>query len=183
MTTTKAIPTAVVLAIAKARPSLSFFWRAARKEKERGAVGVGIHTSSPSSPALCYALLALNVRIKAKNWQGGNAQYLRKTGPQKGHKARRRVSAFTWKQPTTDNTLLKSQAIRDVWAHNLVKEMDIIMDLVEDYPYIAMVYHFQFIELTNEFGALIPIPFTGHRVSGHRCTPCRSLQKSKRIPL
>lgn len=31
-----------------------------------------------------------------------------------------------------------TKMIRDVWAHNLAKEMATIMDLVEDYPYIAM---------------------------------------------
>mmetsp|Transcript_4727 Transcript_4727/g.11125 ORF Transcript_4727/g.11125 Transcript_4727/m.11125 type:complete len:353 (-) Transcript_4727:453-1511(-) len=31
-----------------------------------------------------------------------------------------------------------SKVIRDVWAHNLKEEMERIMDLVEDYPYIAM---------------------------------------------
>jgi hypothetical protein len=29
--------------------------------------------------------------------------------------------------------------IRDVWAHNLEEELDIIRDIVEEFPFVAMV--------------------------------------------
>jgi len=36
---------------------------------------------------------------------------------------------------------MEEPEIRDVWAENLDEEMAHIRDIVEDYPYIAMVLH------------------------------------------
>ena len=51
-----------------------------------------------------------------------------------------------WKRPTNPNNLLNKNAqntnsniIVDVWANNLHEEIGKIMEIVEDYPYIAMV--------------------------------------------
>lgn len=40
---------------------------------------------------------------------------------------------------TTDGKIIE---IRDVWASNLDEEMEIIRELIEKYPYVAMVIHF-----------------------------------------
>ena len=36
----------------------------------------------------------------------------------------------------------KTIEIRDVWAHNLEEELENIRDIIEKYPYVAMVRYF-----------------------------------------
>lgn len=59
--------------------------------------------------------------------------------------------------------------IREVWAPNLEVEMRNIRDLIEQYPYVAMVC----IILDHLHDTMCMTVVSGHRISGRRGTPDR----------
>lgn len=72
--------------------------------------------------------------------------------------------------------------IREVWKHNLHEEFANLRDLVDRYPYIAMVGGGLWSAGGSGF-ANMNEPFAGHRVSGRRSETDGRLSREKRLPL